>query len=186
MNETTRRNLLLAVLVIVVAVVGGRRALDWLGSGATSLGLVRSGIDLEELDGIQVAELRDASQPQVDAELTPGRDPWRFGQRPEPPRPAPTPPPQPPPPEPEPVQAAPVQTEPAVPQPPPVDVTFLGSFGPARRKIAVFDDGETVYNALVGDVVKDKFKVHEIGFESVDLTFIGFPDVPPKRLPIGG
>ena len=31
-----------------------------------------------------------------------------------------------------------------------------------------------------------QFVVHDIGFESVDLTFVGFPDVPPERLGVGG
>jgi hypothetical protein len=72
------------------------------------------------------------------------------------------------------------------PQPPPVDVTFLGSFGPPTRRIAVFTDGKTIYNAERGDTLSGKFVVHAIGFESVDLTFVGFPDVPPERLAVGG
>jgi hypothetical protein len=72
----------------------------------------------------------------------------------------------------------------AVPQPPPVTVRYLGSFGPPERRVAVFSgsDRESVVNAAVGEVVEGRFVVVEIGFESVDLGFVGFPDVPPRRL----
>jgi hypothetical protein len=67
-----------------------------------------------------------------------------------------------------------------------VDVTYLGSFGSPERRIAVFSDGKTIYNATRGDTLGGKFVVHAIGYESVDLTFVGFPDVPPERLAVGG
>jgi hypothetical protein len=66
-----------------------------------------------------------------------------------------------------------------------VDVTLLGIFGPEDRRIAVLQDGETLINALRGDVVKEKFIIHRIGYETVDLRFVGFPDVPPARIEIG-
>jgi hypothetical protein len=50
----------------------------------------------------------------------------------------------------------------------------------------VFSDGKTIYNALRGEILHGKFQVHAIGYESVDLTFVGFPDVPPERLAVGG
>ena len=74
----------------------------------------------------------------------------------------------------------------AGPQPPPIDLDYLGSFGPARRKIAVFSDGETIHNAMAGEILAGKFIVHQIGYESVDLKFVGFPEVPAERLPAGG
>ena len=54
--------------------------------------------------------------------------------------------------------------------------------------MAVFADeaGENLYNARAGDVLEGKFIVDRIGYESVDLKFVGFPDAPAKRLPIGG
>lgn len=97
-------------------------------------------------------------------------------------RPPPPPPPPPratPPPEPR-------KRKPARPRPPEVDVTYLGSFGPEARRIAVFLDGEEVVNAKVGDVLKGKFIVEAIGYESADLRFVGFPDAPSRRLPAGG
>lgn len=187
MSDQARRFLLLALLVGLLLILGGRQALDWLGSRAGGLGLVRGRtVDLDDLRGLDVVELRTAELEAVVGELTPGRDPWRFGRREPAPveRPKPRPPVKRPPPQPKPKGPAVAQSD--EPRPPPVDVTYLGSFGPARRKIAVFDDGDTVYNALIGDVVKEKFQVFQIGFESVDLTFVGFPDEPPKRLAIGG
>ena len=43
-----------------------------------------------------------------------------------------------------------------------------------------------VYAPISGEVVEGKFIVDRIGYESVDLKFVGFPDEPAKRLPIGG
>lgn len=72
----------------------------------------------------------------------------------------------------------------AVPRPPEVTLSYLGSFGPDGRRIAVFtaSDGRSVINALEGDVIEGKFVVVKIGFESVDLGFVGFPDAAPRRL----
>jgi hypothetical protein len=72
----------------------------------------------------------------------------------------------------------------AVPRPPAVTLRYLGSFGPERKRIAVFtaSDGTSVLNALEGEVIEGKFVVLKIGFESVELGFVGFPDAPPRRL----
>jgi hypothetical protein len=72
------------------------------------------------------------------------------------------------------------------PHPPEVTLRFLGSFGSRSRRIAVFADagGENVLNALEGDTLEGKFIVDAIGYESVDLKFVGFPDVPARRLGI--
>jgi len=74
--------------------------------------------------------------------------------------------------------------EAARPHPPRIDLRFLGSFGPRSRPIAVFEDagGGNVFNAREGDTLEGKFIVQRIGYESVDLAFVGFPDVPAQRL----
>ncbi|MBP9145190.1 MAG: hypothetical protein KBI44_11960 [Thermoanaerobaculia bacterium] len=124
--------------------------------------------------------------------LAVGRDPFRFG-------PPPAPPPPPPPTREELAQRA-AEAEArrraaeedarqrAIPRPPPVTLVYLGSFGTEARRIAVFadDKGENLYNVRVGEIVEGKFIVDRIGYESVDLKFVGFPDEPAKRLPIGG
>jgi hypothetical protein len=74
---------------------------------------------------------------------------------------------------------------PPKPQPPPVDVQYLGSFGSATAPIAVFTDGEEIFNVRQGEVIEGKFRVVRIGYESVDLSFVGFPDAPAERLPVG-
>lgn len=74
----------------------------------------------------------------------------------------------------------------AVPRPPSVDVVFLGSFGSDSNRWAVFTDGSEIFNAGEGDVLKQKFVVVRIGFESADLGFVGFPEAPAQRLEIGG
>lgn len=121
-----------------------------------------------------------------------GRDPFRYG-------PAPPPPPPPPPSAAELARRA-AEAEAArlraieqarldaIPKPPPVTLKYLGSFGPEGRKVAVFADqgGENLYNARFGDVLEGKFIVDRIGYESVDLKFVDFPDEPARRLPIGG
>lgn len=146
-----------------------------------------------ELD--RVEPLRVADLDRVPASTTPGRDPWRFVD----------PPPPPPPPPPRGPSAddlrrlqeerdrlarqraaemARQQIEQAKPQPPAFPYRYLGNFGPGRR-IAVFTDGQTIVNAREGEVVDGKFVVERIGYESVDIKFVGFPDVPPQRLAVG-
>jgi hypothetical protein len=75
---------------------------------------------------------------------------------------------------------------PAAPMPPTIDVVYLGSFGSGRMRLAVFSDGNEIFNVPEGDVLKEKFVVVKIGLESADLGFVGFPEAPAKRLEIGG
>jgi hypothetical protein len=143
----------------------------------------------------QVEELRVAALAIRPREYTPGRDPWRFVDPPPPPRPPPPPPPAPP-------SAAELErqrlaqealerqraaaaAEAAKPKPPPFTMSYLGNFGPPSRRLAVFSDGKTIYNAQKGEVLAGKFIVAEIGYESVDIRFVGFPDWPPQRLAVG-
>ena len=72
--------------------------------------------------------------------------------------------------------------EAAKPKPPPFTMQYLGNFGTRDRKLAVFSDGKKTRNALEGEVIDNKFIVARIGYESVDIRFVGFPDVPAKRL----
>ncbi len=140
----------------------------------------------------EIAELRLAELEGQPRALTVGRDPFRFG----------PPPPPPPPPPPTKAELAEMRRQEearrleaeeaarlaAIPKPPPVTLVYLGSFGTEERRIAVFADaaGENLYNVRVGEIVEGKFIVDRIGYESVDLKFVGFPDEPAKRLAIGG
>jgi len=196
MSEQQRRNLMLVLLAVLVVVAAWRFLPALLQDGGGGLG--RSGrgggaaaagetarvvtLDVGELSG----DPRDYS---------PGRNPFTYYQKP--------PPPPPPGPTPEELrqraEADRLRREelerqradapppvPPKPQPPPFQLTYLGSFGPDNRRIAVFSDGEEIYNALVGDVLSNKFVVADIGFESVTITYVGFPDEPATRVGIGG
>lgn len=74
----------------------------------------------------------------------------------------------------------------AIPKPPEFTLQYMGSFGPANRRIAVFTDGKKIYNLQEGQILEGKFIVARIGYESVDIKFVNFPDEPAKRLPIQG
>jgi hypothetical protein len=150
----------------------------------------------------QVTELHLADLDIQPRDYTPGRDPWRYY---EPPPPGPSPEElarqraeaerqrlleeqrrqaellrqqqelqaqQPPPP-------------PPVPQPPPFPYKYLGNFGPPGHQIAVFSDGKTIINRRQGGTIDGKFVVAQIGYESVDIQFVGFPNTPAQRLAIG-
>ena len=44
-----------------------------------------------------------------------------------------------------------------------------------------------MYSDFLGiDVLEGRFVVAHIGYESVDLGYLEFPDEPPARLPVGG
>lgn len=132
----------------------------------------------------EIAPLRLAALEAESGEYEPNRNIFVFGEKPKPP--PPPPPPASPPAPPRPRGAAPPQRA-AVPQPPPVDVSLLGIFGPERRRVAVLTDGEgAIINALERQVIHERFIVHQIGFESIDLAFVGFPNVAPQRLELGG
>jgi hypothetical protein len=140
---------------------------------------------LGDVVGLRLEDLE--AQP---GSYTAGRDPFRYGE--------PPPPPPPPPPTAEELAAEAARlaqeralqaeraAEAARPKPPPVNLRYLGSFGTEVRRIAVFSDGQNIYNARAGDVLDGKFIVARIGYESVDIGFVGFPDEPPQRLAAGG
>jgi hypothetical protein len=145
---------------------------------------------VDYVEDLLVAEL----QPQPHT-FTPGRDPWRFVDPPPPRPPTPRPPTK------EELermrleqerlareraaQLAAQAAEAAKPKPPPFTMNYLGSFGPAEKRLAVFTDGKTIYNAQQGEVIQGKFIVAHIGYESVDVQFVGFPTWPTQRLAVG-
>lgn len=82
--------------------------------------------------------------------------------------------------------AAAAAAEAAKPRPPQFTLKYLGRFGPADRPIATFSNGTDILNVYEGEVIEGKFIVAEIGYESVLIEFVGFPDWPAQRLPVGG
>ena len=103
-----------------------------------------------------------------------------------PPPPTPTPPPPPPP---APGSASFVGPLPPplptpTPLPPEINFKFIGTFGPRDRPIAVLLMGDQLLNARAGDVVFDRFILRNIGYESVDVGFVGYPPAATRRLGI--
>ncbi len=181
---------LLLVLLAIVAAVAAWRYLPSFGGGTdvtrTTSADLRSPV-------IEVLELAAHTLDEPAPEGEQARDPWSFGSRPAPRRTAPEATPPEPAPQPVPAVVPKQQTrpkppppKPVGPRPPAVDVVYLGTLGRDDDPVAVFSDGSEIYNALTGDLVKDQFEVQRIGYESVDLGFVGFPDEPPVRLAIGG
>jgi hypothetical protein len=195
MSDDRRRKLMLVVLAVLVVAAAWRLVPGWIDGGGGGAGrAVRGGAAGRGADAVRVATLDFEALAGEPMAYQPGRNPFTYY----------TPPPPPPPPGPSEAElraraeaermareererelAAQPPPEPPKPQPPPFQLTFLGSFGPESRRIAVFTDGETIYNALVGDVLEQKFVVADIGYESVTITYVGFPDEPATRVGIG-
>ncbi len=186
-NLQKRERILLGILALLVPIgiwqyLGP--ALNRFASRDAGSGVVVGAVERRAVARQQIVDLRLDALDAEGGEYEPERNLFLFGVRPPPPPPPrpkaePRKPPPPPPPPPPPRDLT--------PQPPAVDVTLLGLFGPERQRIAVLTDKDgTIINAQLQEVVHEKFIVHQIGYESVDLTFVGFPDAPPVRLEIGG
>jgi hypothetical protein len=70
------------------------------------------------------------------------------------------------------------------PVPPDINFKFIGTFGPRDHPIAVLLMGDQLLNAHAGDVVFDRFILRNIGYESVDVGFVGYPPAATRRLGI--
>ena len=70
------------------------------------------------------------------------------------------------------------------PVPPDINFKFIGTFGPRDSPIAVLVLGDQLLNAHAGDVVFDRFILRNIGYESVDVGFVGYNPAITKRLGI--
>ena len=71
-----------------------------------------------------------------------------------------------------------------LPPPPKFDKKFIGYFGPNGRTVAVFREGEKIEVAAAGGVLDEKFIVRTIGFRSVEIGYVGYPEEVTKRVPI--
>lgn len=199
-TDQRKRVLLGALLVVMLAIVwrqvgprfgGGGGASD-VGSRARS---ATNGAIVSVLDLPEVVELRLGDLEKMAGQFRPGRDPFRFGEV-------------------EAVEAEPTADEaadaereaaaleamrramearrsqtsaaPSRPALPDLEVKFLGSFGPRQKRLAVFSDGDEIFNVLEGGILKRHFVIRQIGFESVDVGYANYPDEPPIRLAVGG
>jgi len=83
------------------------------------------------------------------------------------------------------------QTTPVIPPPPPPPVPpqfnykYIGTFGSPSAPLATFVNGDEIINARVGDTIAGKFVLRNIGIESVEIGFVGFPNDVTRRIPLG-
>jgi len=76
------------------------------------------------------------------------------------------------------------------PPPPPFNRTYIGHFGPIDLQIAAFrksggdPDTTEVEVVRVGGVIDGVFIVREIGFESVEIGFVGYDPSEDTRVPL--
>ncbi len=116
-----------------------------------------------------------------------GRNLFTFGAPPTPTpdrRPTPTPAPPPPPP-PTPTRAGIyVNGKWILPPPPQFPLAYLGWLGPDRTRVAVFRDGDDVLAVPVGDTVKQRFIVREVGPTTVTVGFVGYPENITTKVPV--
>ena len=70
------------------------------------------------------------------------------------------------------------------PAPPQITFTLLGIFGPSDHPIAAIQYGGETMNVREGDVVLHVFRIQKIGYESIDVGFVGFPPTESRRLAI--
>ena len=74
---------------------------------------------------------------------------------------------------------------PSRPVPPPITFKYLGSFGPRGRMLAVILNDEQILDVFVGDVFMEKFILRNIGLESLEVGFVGFPDDEIQKVEVG-
>ena len=118
---------------------------------------------------------------------TAGRNLFTFGPPPTPTpdrRPTPTPVP-PPPPRPTPTpEGIYVNGKWILPLPPRFPLNYLGWLGTEQLRVAVFRDGDDVLAVPVGDTVKQKFVVREVGPTAVTVGFVGYPENVTTKVPL--
>jgi hypothetical protein len=209
LNRSSRQKTLLIILACLAAFAGWHYLRPLLGFGAPDEGAPAAArapgaepgdepagrprptrVSHTARPGDRVAVLKMASLDHVATDPKAGRDPWRFVD-------PPPPPPQ------KPIVRVPTQAEldaqrraaelaaeqarqvaieAAKPKPPEFTMEYLGNFGPPEKKIAVFANGKRIVNAQEGQVLEKEFVVARIGYESVDIKYVKFPEVQPKRI----
>lgn len=70
-------------------------------------------------------------------------------------------------------------------EPPSFTYKYLGFFGPPDKKLAVFSDGRDIIDAFEGETLSDKFILKNIGFESVTIGFVDFPEDITQKIEVG-
>jgi hypothetical protein len=155
-NRNEQQRVLAVVLAVASLVVLWRL---WPLLFATRDAAARARSEVQELIRDDIVELRLADLDVPARTYTPNRNIFQFGSKPPPPPP---------------------------PRPPDFNMALLGVFGPERRRVAVFKDGDELVNVLESETLRGQFIVHRINYQSVDIGFVGFPDEEPHRVKMGG
>ncbi len=71
-----------------------------------------------------------------------------------------------------------------LPPPPPFDREYIGFLGPSRLSVAVFRKNNEIEVVPIGNTIDDTFIVREIGLESVQIGFVGYPEKETTRVPV--
>lgn len=137
-------------------------------------------------EDVPIVTKQDLDPAPARRELRSGRNPFDFRPPTVPPPPTPTPAPPPPPicGDPRFLGPCPPPPPPPTPTPPAIAFKFIGTFGPKDRPIAVLVLGDQSVNARAGEVVFDRFIVRKVGYESIDVGFVGYAASEVRRLGI--
>ena len=186
-QATPQRTVLAVVLVVVLVVV-----VVW-QFGGEKLSSVAGGRQEFEYESHDVPVLRLAQITPLPEDLnSSGRNPFTFGAPPTPTRNL-TPPPTLPPrntatPRPTRPAPTPVNDHGGLGPPPEFDRTYIGYLGPDHTPVAVFrsrvDENDLIEVAMLGEVIDGTFIVCDIGLESVEIGFIGYPEEVTTRVPL--
>jgi hypothetical protein len=71
-----------------------------------------------------------------------------------------------------------------LPPPPHFNRVYIGYFGPKKRPVAVFRKGTEVEVALTGGVIDDTFIVRDVGYDDVQIGYVGYPEEVTTRVPL--
>lgn len=71
-----------------------------------------------------------------------------------------------------------------LPPPPHFDRTYIGYFGPKEQPVAVFRKGNEVEVAITGGVLDDTFIVRDVGYDDVEIGYVGYPEEVTTRVPL--
>ncbi|MGH9316507.1 MAG: hypothetical protein ACRD1P_05300 [Thermoanaerobaculia bacterium] len=136
-------------------------------------------------EDVPIVTAQDLDSPRLTREPPSERNLFEFRAPTLPPPPTPTPAPPPPCGNPALIGPCPPPPPPPTPAPPEITFKFIGSFGPKDAPIAVLVSGDQTVNARAGDTVFEHFIVRKVGYESVDVGFVGFAPSEVRRLAIG-
>jgi len=200
----TRRQLFMlgilgAVLILALVKWGGRSSAPAVGPASAAATVAQSPEDdrpaarrprkaeKKEITwkDVEIVTVQDLEPPKSRRAPEAGRNIFDFRAPTVAPLPTPTPAPPPPPAPGSPGFVGPVPPPPPTPTPLPPEIPFkfIGTFGPRDRSIAVLVLGDQIVNARAGDIVFERFLLKRVGYESIDVGFVG-PWTETKRLGI--